>query len=126
MTSSSEDKLTEDDTEKRSPTSIKLLSSDLQNILGTHILKIGVNPKYPVDISGGRQKILVYCDLIQDQVIGNKLTSLLRTIALPNNSLQKTQNAIICHQSFSNMQWENVVKSTFQSINITIRDKTDN
>ena len=122
--SSSEDKLTEDETEQRSPTSIKLLSPDLQNILGTHILKIGVNPKYPVDISGGRHTIFVYCDLIQDQILGNKLTSLLRTIALPNNSTQKTQNAIICHQSFSNLQWKNVVKSSFQSINITIRDET--
>ena len=122
--SSSEDKLTEDETEKRSPTSIKLLSPDLQNILGTHILKIGVNPKYPVDISGGRHTIFVYCDLIQDQILGNKLTSLLRTIALPNNSTQKTQNTITCHQSFSNFQWKNVVKSSFQSINITIRDET--
>ena len=125
--SSSEDKLTEDETEQRSPTSIKLISPDLQNILGTHILKIGVNPNYPVDISGGRHTIFVYCDLIQDQILGNKLTSLLRTIALPNNSTQKTQNAIICNgnlQSFSNLQWKNVVKSSFQSINITIRDET--
>ena len=122
--SSSEDKLTEDETEQRSPTSIKLLSPDLHNILGTHILKIGVNPKCPLDISGGRHTIFVYCDLIQDQILGNKLTSLFRTIALPNNSTQKTQYASICHQSFSNLQWKNVVKSSFHSINITIRDET--
>ena len=116
--SSSEDKLTEEEPEQRSPTIIKLFSPDLQNILGTHILKIGVNPKHPVDISGGRHTVFVYCDLIQDQILGNKLTSLLRTIALPNNSAQKTKNAIFCHQSFSNLQWKNVVNSSFQSISI--------
>ena len=59
---SEDERLTEDETEQRIPTSIKLLSPDLQNILGTETLKIGVNPKYPVDISGGRHTIF---DLIQ-------------------------------------------------------------
>ena len=42
------------------PSSIELISSDLQNILGTDILKVGVNPKFPVDISGGRHTMTSY------------------------------------------------------------------
>ena len=118
------DSSSEEETEQRSPKGIKLLTPDLQNIVGTDIIKTGINPKYPVVISGGRRKIFVYCDLIQDEIPGNKLTSLLRTIALPNNSTQKTQSAVICHQSFSNLQWKNVVNSSFQSTNITTRDET--
>ena len=39
------------------PSSIELISGDLQNILGTHILRVGVNPTFPVDISGGRHNV---------------------------------------------------------------------
>ena len=85
----------EEETEQRSPKSIKLLTPDLQNFVGTDIIKTGINPKYPVVISGGRRTIFVYCDLRQDEIPGNKLTSLLRTIALPNHSTQKTQSAVI-------------------------------
>ena len=107
------------------PFSIELISSDLQNILGTDILKVGVNPKFPVDISGGRHTMFVYCDLIQDEILGNTFTSLLRSIAINSTSNRKLDEvATICHQSFSNLQWKDVVKSSFQSITITIRDET--
>ena len=107
------------------PSSIELISGDLQNILSSHILKVGVNPTFPVDISGGRHTMFVYCDLIQDEILGTTFTSLLRSVAINSTGNRKLNEvATICHQSFSNLQWKDVVKSSFQSITITIRDET--
>ena len=107
------------------PSSIELISGDLQNILGTHILKVGVNPTFPVDILGGRHTMFVYCDLIQDEILGNTFTSLLRSVAINSKGNRKLNEvATICQRSFSNLQWKDDVKSSFQSITINIRDET--
>ena len=83
--------------------SIQLISSDMQNILGTNCLRWAEArkesssdsvewltrssqsasskwPTYPVDIMGGCHTVFVYCDLIQDEVVGDKRTSLLRSV----------------------------------------------
>ena len=69
--------------------------------------------------------MFVYCDLIQDEILGNTFTSLLRSIAINSTANRKLEDvATICHQSFSNLQWKDVVKSSYQSKTITIRDET--
>ena len=67
QTATSEGEKTEGDESSRAeaPSSIELLSADLQNILGTSLLKLGVEPKYPIDLLGGRHTMFVYCDLIK-------------------------------------------------------------
>ena len=126
QTATSEGEQTEGDESNRAkgPSSIELLSTELQNILGTSLLKLGVEPKYPIDLLGGRHTMFVYCDLIQDEILGSTLTSLLRSVPLTKVTNKNENTAVICHHSFSNLQWKPVVKSSFQSITITIRDET--
>ena len=138
--------------------SIRLISSDMQNILGTKCLRWAEAkeeedggggggssmkesssssdsvewlsrssqstsskwPTYPVDIMGGCHTIFVYCDLIQDEVFGDKRTSLLRSVTLNETNASATT----CYRSFSKLQWKTVVKSSFQSISISLRNET--
>ena len=81
-TSFSEGEQTEGDESTRAkvPSSNELLSTDLQNTLGTSLLKLGVEPKYPMDLLGGRHTTFVYCDHIQDEILAGTLTSLLRPV----------------------------------------------
>ena len=105
---------------------IRLVSLDLKNILGVEDLSPNSTPIFPVDIYGGRHTMFVYCDLIQDKILGNTFTSLLRTVALIANTEdeENRKGSIISYRSFSNLQWKTVVKSSFQSISITLRDET--
>ena len=63
-------------------------------------------PTYPVDITGGCHTIFVYCELIQDEVVGDKRTSLLRSVTLNETNASATT----CYRSFSKLQWKTVVK----------------
>lgn len=156
---------------------IRLLSQDLRNILGTETLQAGngnLMTSCPLDIKGGCHTMFVYCDLIQNEVLGDNLTSLLRSVALQNespqpppfasnggrlvlrrrrrsknnnydekettlsddgggdftleaaatNTIPPAVNYGVCYQSFAMPQWKSVVKSTFQSISITLRNET--
>ena len=67
---------------------IRLVSADLQNILGVTTLSVqNYEPgsHFPVDIDAGLHNILVYCDLVQNEVLGDKGTSLLRSITLAHD-----------------------------------------
>ena len=100
-TSEEAENSTTNKTEKR----IKIVSADLKNILGVKLLSPHSKPIYPVDISGGRHTMFVYCDLIQDEVLGSKFTSLLRTVALTANTNNHSNHGdLISYQSFSNLQ----------------------
>ena len=79
------------------------------------------SPTYPVDIMGGCHTLFVYCDLIQDEVVGDKRTSLLRSVTLNETN---AASATTCYRSFSKLQWKTVVKSSFQSISISLRNET--
>ena len=66
---------------------ICLVSNDLRNILGVDCLQFlkppsPASPNFPVDISAGRHTMFVYSDLVQCEVLGDRLTSLLRTVVL--------------------------------------------
>ena len=63
---------------------ICLVSNDLRNILGVDCLQFlkPPSPNFPVDISAGRHTMFVYSDLVQCEVLGDRLTSLLRTVVL--------------------------------------------
>ena len=121
-TNTSEDESVSNDNDK----TIRLVSLDLKNILGVEDFLPNSTPIFPVDISGGRHTMFVYCDLIQDEILGNTFTSLLRTVALIANTEdeENRKGSIISYRSFSNLQWKTVVKSSFQSISITLRDET--
>ena len=121
-TNTSEDEIVSNDNDK----TIRLVSLDLKNILGVEDLSPNSIPIFPVDIAGGRHTMFVYCDLIQDEILSNTFTSLLRTVALIANTEneENRKGSIISYRSFSNLQWNTIVKYSFQSIPITLRDET--
>ena len=77
--------------------------------------------RFPVDIDAGLHSILVYCDLVQNEILGGKGTSLLRSITLTGNVESATA---VCYRSFAKLQWKDVVKSSFQSITVSLRNET--
>ncbi len=75
---------------KLNPTAIKgsVLSQNLQYIFGfggrwSRAFTKSVNyANYPVDLSSGFNTLYVYCDLVQPQIVGNILASLIRTVPI--------------------------------------------
>ena len=125
------------------PHRIDLISTDLQNIFGVRSLKSTSTldsglPALPVDIYAGRHTMFVYTDLIHgNEILGDRLTSLLRTIPL-DQTLNTNANVggttttttssepVICYRSFAKLQWKNVVKSSIESIKVSLIDEGGN
>ena len=119
-------------------------SNDLRNILGTNVIidcgesqKEAVEEidtesasntivkhvgKWPVDLNAGSHTMFLYCDLVQNQTLGDKQTALLRSIPVKSLALVQTLGEMN-HKSFSNLQWKRVIKSQFQSINVTLANE---
>ena len=115
-------------------------SNDLRNILGTNVIidcgeshkeaeEIDAESasntivkhvgKWPVDLNAGSHTMFLYCDLVQNQTLGDKQTALLRSIPVKSLVLAQTLGEMN-HKSFTNLQWKCVIKSQFQSINVTL------
>lgn len=71
--------------------------------------------RYPVDLTAGCHTMFVYCDLVQNEILGDAQTALLRAIPLYSNKN---------HESFTKLQWRRVIKSTIHSITISLRSET--
>lgn len=119
---------------------IQLKSQDLKNILGTSTIidcqqddddddqsmpvkivkQVG---QWPVDLNAGSHTMLLYCDLVQNETLGDTQTALLRSI--PLNATRMWTNTVdeVNHKSFTNLQWKRVVKSQFQSISLTLANE---
>ena len=120
-------------------------SNDLRNILGTNvIIDCGDSPreaeegivdsesasniivkhvgKWPVDLNSGSHTMFLYCDLVQNQTLGDKQTALLRSIPVKSLALAQTLGEMN-HKSFTNLQWKRVKKPQFQSINVTLANE---
>ena len=103
---------------------IRLVSDDLQNILGVTTLSVHEpGSRFPVDIDAGLHNILVYCDLVQNEVLGDKGTSLLRSITLTHDNDNDKRVSAVSYRSFAKLQWKDVVKSAFQSIIVSLRNE---
>ena len=79
--------------------------------------------KFPVDLTGGCNTIFVYSDLVQNEILGDSRTALLRAIPLtekPATGIQQQQN----YRTFGNLQWRRVVKSSIASISVALRNET--
>ena len=118
-------------------------SNDLRNILGTNVIidcgeshkeaeEIDAESasntivkhvgKWPVDLNAGSHTMFLYCDLVQNQTLGDKQTALLRSIPVKSLVLAQTLGEMN-HKSFTNLQWKRVIKSQFQSINVTLANE---
>ena len=106
---------------------IRLVSDDLQNILGVNTLRLQSfnepGSRFPVEIDAGLHNILVYCDLVQNEVLGDKGTSLLRSITLTHYDDNDKRVSAVSYRSFAKLQWKHVVKSAFQSITVSLRNE---
>lgn len=123
---------------------IKAKSHDLKNILGTTTLIdcqngdakrsldttndgytiVKQSGHWPIDLNGGSHTMFLYCDLVQNETLGDVQTALLRSIPLDSlsNSSQE-QRREVNHRSFANLQWKRVYKSQFQSITLTLANE---
>ena len=70
---------------------------------------------YPVDLTAGLHTMFVYCDLVQNEILGNTQTVLLRAVLL---SSKKSLEA------FNKLQWRRVIKGSSHSITISRRNET--
>ena len=98
--------------------------------------------QYPTDLNAGCHTILIYCDLVQNEILGDRQTALLRAIPLPTfhhqnqpyDSKSSSTRVSVNHQpaaftslhyqTFTNLQWKRIVKTTVQSISISLRNET--
>ena len=125
---------------------ITVVSEDLKNILGTDVIidcqsqqrrdeteapdqlvsgtanvvkQIG---QWPVDLNAGSHTMFLYCDLVQNEMLGDTQTALLRSIPLKSMTLAHTMGEVN-HKSFTNLQWKRIVKPQFQSISLTLANE---
>ena len=121
------------------------VSEDLKNILGTDVIidcqsqnshetevpdqiasgiakvvkQIG---QWPVDLNAGSHTMFLYCDLVQNETLGDTQTALLRSIPLKSITLAQTMGEVN-HKIFTNLQWKRIVKPQFQSISLTLANE---
>ena len=124
---------------------IMAVSDDLKNILGTDVIidcqsqirheteasdqiasgiakvvkQVG---RWPIDLNAGSHTMFLYCDLVQNETLGDTQTALLRSIPLKSITLAQTMGEVN-HKSFTNLQWKRIVKPQFQSISLTLANE---
>ena len=64
---------------------------------------------FPVDIDASLHNILVYCDLVR-KVLGDKGTSLFRSIMLTNDNDSDRGDSVVSYRSFAKLQLKYFVK----------------
>ena len=120
---------------------LEATSQDLINVLGMNTLidcshkftqpieeqsnkqlskKVG---KFPTDLTGGCNTIFLYCDLVQNEILGDTQSALLRAIPLNERQTGGSQQQQNC-RSFGNLQWRRIVKSSIESISVSLRNET--
>ena len=68
--------------------------------------------------------MFLYCDLVQNEILGDTQTALLRSIPLERFSwTDHRERKEVNHRSFSNLQWKRIYKSQFQSITLTLANE---
>ena len=119
---------------------LETISKDLQKVLGMKTLidcsELGktnkqannsviskTTGKFPIDLTGGCNTIFVNSDLVQNEILGDSRTALLRAISLTEKlatGIQQQQN----YRTFGNLQWRRVVKSSIESISVALWNET--
>ena len=77
-----------------------------------------VTSPFVADVNRGLRSLFVHCDIIDPQLVGHQSVPLLRTIAV------KGQVGEVVAESFSNIHYMGVQRSTFQEIEVLITDDT--
>ena len=80
---------------------------------------------WPVDVNAGSHTMLLYCDLVQNETLGDTQTALL--VSIPLDILSSTNQYMreLSHWSFSDLQWKWIYKSQIQSITLPSVNEMD-
>ena len=79
---------------------------------------------WPVDIKAGSRTMSLYCDLVQNETLGDIPVALLRSIPLDSLSSTNQYRREKNQRSFSNLQRKRIYKSQFQSNTLTLASET--
>ena len=69
---------------------------------------------FAVDLTAGCHTMFIYCDLVQNEILGDTQTALLRAVPPGDNKSQR---------AFTGIQWRRVIKSSFHSFTIALRNE---
>ena len=94
---------------------------DQQNI--SELMVVKNFGHWTVDVNAGSCTMFLYCDLVQNETLGDTQTSLLRSIPLDRLSSANQYRREVNHRSFSNLQWKRFYKSQFQPITLTLANE---
>ena len=76
----------------------------------------------PVDVNVVSHTMVLYCDLVQNETMGDTQAALLQSIPLASLFLTKLRREVN-RRSFSKMQLKRIYKPQFQSITLTLADE---
>lgn len=77
-----------------------------------------ITSSFIADVNRGLRSLFVHCSIVEPQLVGDQHVPLLRTIAV------KGQVDEVIAESFSNIHYMDVQRSTFQEIEVHITDDT--
>ena len=78
--------------------------------------------QWPVDVNAGSHTMFLFCDLVQNETLGDTQTALMRFISLKSMTLAHTMGEVN-HKSFTTLQWKRIAKPQFQSISLTLANE---
>ena len=120
---------------------LEATSQDLMNVLGMKTLvdcshkftqPIGeqskkplfkIVGKFPMDLTGDCNTIFLYCQLVQNEILGDTQSALLRTFPLNERQTGGNQHQKK-YRTFGNLQWRRIVKSSIESVSFSLRTET--
>ena len=71
---------------------------------------------FVADVNRGLRSLFIHCDIVQSQLVGDLQVPLLRTVAV------RGQTEDVVAESFSNIHYMRIERSTFQEIEVHITD----
>ena len=80
------------------------------------VIKSTIMAEFPVDLKAGFYAMYVYCDLVENQVVGNSLVPLLRTV-----TIEGQHEEVIC-TIYNTPHYLPLARKEFDSIEISIND----
>lgn len=109
----------------REGTTVMMLQGNLAPQLGfkpdENILQYQEGPDPASILFGVPHQMLIYCDIIQPQLVGHEVAQVLRSVQIGNDSYKF---GTPCHSEFKNIHYMPLSRKEFHTIQINIRDHT--
>lgn len=109
----------------RKGTNVMVLQGNLAVVLGfkpdENILRYQEAPDPASILFGVPHQMLVYCDIIQPQLVAHEVAQVLRTVQIGSDSYRF---GTPCHSEFKNIHYVPLARKEFHTVQINIRDHT--